>query len=63
MTVEQDLIREECLPGPNHKNPTPEEKKAIEEVTKKYYAENWHRLILKHIRFTNPNIANAQALS
>jgi len=63
MAVEQDLIREECLPGPNHKNLTPEEKKVIEEVTNKYYAENWHRLILKHIRFTNPNIANAQALS
>lgn len=37
--------------------------KKLEEFKEDYYKQNWSKLILKHLRYQNPNIANAQAMS
>ena len=54
-----------CVPGPDHQveEPTPDELKEIESVTMNYYNENWSKTILDLMRFANPHIANAQALT
>jgi len=41
---------------------TQRELKMVEQVTNDYYIQNWDRIIMKLMRFANPQIANFEAL-
>lgn len=42
---------------------TKEEERIVEEITSGYYKENWDRIIMKFIKFSNPHVANSEALT
>ena len=42
---------------------TATEQEALENFTSAYYEENWSKIILDFMRYSNPHIANAQALT
>ena len=65
MAVDERLVNPYCIPGPDHEaeKPTAAELKIIENIKMEYYMENWSKTILDFMKFSNPHIANAQALT
>ena len=59
MAIKMRLVRDYAGPGPEQASLTKEEKASLKEVKEKYYKNNWSKVVLKFLRFANPNIANA----
>lgn len=60
--IVQGLIRPEC--GPPYNKPMKDhEKSKIDSKLKDYYDQNWSSVILNIMKFKNPLVANAHALT
>lgn len=60
--VFEGLVRKEVA-GRDTSEMTDKEKDSIINKEHKYYQENWHRALLKLIRYKNPSVANSEKYS
>ena len=49
--------------GPEQAPLNKAELEKIEEIQEEYYQENWSKVLVKFLRYAQPSIANAQAMS
>ena len=63
MGIKAGLVRYDCTPGPQAIPPNTVELSKVEGLKKTYYERNWQAVLLKLIRFKNPNFAEAHTLT
>ena len=63
MAIGDGIVSRACAAGPDQKPLNPGEVQKLADFTREYYKDNWSSTILKFLKFSNPNIANAQLLT